>query len=90
MNKVIAGLMISVFSLAATACTPTQEGAAIGAGSGALIGTAIDGGGLGGALLGGAIGAGAGALVGRAVENQPGKCYYRDRYGREYVDNCPR
>lgn len=89
MKKIFAGIVVGVASLAATACTPTQEGAAIGAGTGALIGTAIDGGGLGGALVGGAIGAGAGALVGRAVENQPGKCYYRDRYGREYTDDCP-
>ena len=51
MKKFFAGIVIGVASLAATACTPTQEGAAIGAGTGALVGTAIDGGGLGGLQL---------------------------------------
>ena len=36
MKKIFAGIVIGVASLAATACTPTQEGAAIGAGTGAL------------------------------------------------------
>ena len=88
MKKIFAGVLIGAMSLAATACTPTQEGAAIGAGTGALIGTAIDDGGLGGALVGAAVGTAAGALVGRAAEGN-NKCYYRDRYGREYVDSCP-
>ncbi|AJY45755.1 YMGG-like glycine zipper-containing protein [Martelella endophytica] len=88
MKKILAGFLIGVSALAATACTPTQEGAAIGAGTGALVGTAIDGGGLGGALVGAAVGTAAGALIGRAAEGN-NKCYYRDRYGREYTDTCP-
>jgi hypothetical protein len=24
------------------------------------------------------------------VAEQPGQCYYRDRYGRRYIDDCPR
>jgi hypothetical protein len=30
-----------------------------------------------------------GALIGSVAE-QPGQCYYRDRYGRRYIDTCPR
>ena len=37
MKKFFAGIVIGVASLAATACTPTQEGAAIGAGSAAAL-----------------------------------------------------
>ena len=40
-----------------------------------------------GAVAGGAVGAVAGALIGRASE--PGRCIYRDRYGRQYVAACP-
>ena len=30
-----------------------------------------------------------GAVIGSVAE-QPGQCYYRDRYGRRYIDSCPR
>ncbi len=61
------------------------KSAVIGGASGAAIGAATTGK-AGGALVGGAVGAAAGALVGRATE--PGKCIYRDSYGREYVAAC--
>lgn len=67
-------------------CSQTEKGAAIGGASGAIIGGAVSGD-IGGAAVGGAVGAVAGALIGSA--NEPGRCYYRDRYGRRYVDACP-
>jgi hypothetical protein len=62
-----------------SACeTPQQTnalaGGALGAGAGALIGSAVSGGSAGGALAGAAIGAGSGALIGSAATPQPG--YY--------------
>jgi len=55
-----------------SACqTPQQQnalvGGALGAGAGALVGSAVSGGSAGGALAGAAIGAGSGALIGSAV-----------------------
>ena len=41
-----------------------------------------------GAAVGAAIGGIAGGVIGH-VSEQPGQCYYRDRYGRRYIDNCP-
>lgn len=72
------------------ACSQTEQGAAIGGVSGAVIGSAVasPGNRAEGALVGGAVGAVAGALIGRA--NEPNRCYYRDRYGQRYVDRCPR
>lgn len=88
MKKFILGIALL---LPVAACTPTEEGAAIGAGSGALIGAAVAGPGDRGegALVGGAIGAVAGALIGQSRE-RPGYCEYRDRRGRRYLERCPR
>jgi hypothetical protein len=36
---------------------------------------------------GAGIGGVSGALIGH-VRDQPGQCYYRDRYGRRYIDAC--
>ena len=47
--------------------TGTLAGGAIGAGGGALIGSALTGGSAGGAIAGGILGAGTGALIGNAV-----------------------
>ncbi len=69
------------------ACTTTEQGAAAGTVAGAAIGGATTGT-VEGAIVGGAIGAATGALIGRA--NDPGQCYYRDRYGRRYIAACPR
>lgn len=68
-------LVLSLALAAATslsACqTPQQQnalvGGALGAGAGALVGSAVSGGSAGGALAGAAIGAGSGALIGSAV-----------------------
>ena len=72
------------------ACTQTQQGAAIGAGSGALIGSAVasPGNRTEGAIAGAVVGGVAGALIGRATE--PNRCRYRDTYGNVYIAECPR
>ena len=84
MNKVIALVLVG---LAAASCTQTEKGAGIGAVSGAIIGGAVTGN-VRGAAVGAAIGGIAGGVIGH-VSEQPGQCYYRDRYGRRYIDNCP-
>jgi len=70
-----------VAAVSMSACqTPQQQtgtlaGGAIGAGTGALIGSAVSGGSAGGAIAGGVIGAGTGALIGNAVTAPPpGRC----------------
>lgn len=85
MRKVLALVLIG---LSVAGCTQTEKGATIGAASGAIIGGAITGD-VRGAAVGAAIGGVSGAVIGH-VSEQPGQCYYRDRYGRRYVDSCPR
>jgi len=71
-------LMLLVLGASLASCTATEKGAGIGAASGAIIGGAVTGnGGVSGAVIGN-------------VSEQPGQCYYRDRYGRRYIDDCPR
>lgn len=77
------------FLLAVAACTPTQQGAAIGGLGGAAVGAAVAGDEVEGAILGGAAGAVAGALIGRAAEGSS-QCIYRDEFGRRYTARCPR
>jgi len=77
------------FLIAVAACTPTQQGAAIGGVGGAALGAAVAGNDLEGAVIGGAAGAIAGALIGRAAEGS-NQCVYRDQYGRQYTAACPR
>ncbi len=81
-------LILAIAGLAIAGCTPTEKGAAIGAGTGAAVG-AIATGNIEGAAVGGLIGAAAGAVIGRVSEGS-NRCYYRDRNGRRYVDACPR
>ncbi len=79
-------------ALSVSACyTPQQQtgtlaGGAIGAGTGALIGSAVSGGSAGGAIAGGLIGAGTGALVGNAVTapQSSGRCA---QFGYDYNGN---
>ena len=84
MKKILA---LSCVLAALAACTPTQQGATVGAGTGAAIG-AIATGRAEGALVGAAIGGATGAVIGRVSENS-NRCYYRDRYGRQYQAACP-
>jgi hypothetical protein len=80
MRKIFALALALAGALSVSACyTPQQQtgtlaGGAIGAGTGALIGSAVSGGSVGGAVAGGLIGAGTGALVGNAVTAPPRRC----------------
>ncbi len=85
MKKILAFVLIG---LSIASCTPTERGASVGAVSGAVIGGAVTGN-VRGAAVGAAIGGVSGAVIGSVAE-QPGQCYYRDRYGRRYIDDCPR
>jgi outer membrane lipoprotein SlyB len=82
-------ILVVPFLLAAAACTPTQQGAAIGGLGGAAVGAAVDRDSVRGAVIGGAAGTIAGALIGRASEGSS-QCVYRDQYGRQYTAACPR
>ncbi|AYD02774.1 YMGG-like glycine zipper-containing protein [Neorhizobium sp. NCHU2750] len=85
MKKAVIMMLVGA---ALAGCTPTEQGAGIGAASGAIIGGAVTGN-VRGAAVGAAVGGVSGALIG-SVSEQPGQCYYRDRYGRRYIDDCPR
>lgn len=69
-----------------TGCSPTERGAGIGAATGAVVGGAVTGD-VRGAAVGAAIGGVSGAVIGH-VAGQPGRCYYRDKYGRRYIAAC--
>ena len=91
MKKTLALALALAGGLSLSGCyTPQQQtgtlaGGAIGAGTGALIGSAVSGGSAGGAIAGGLIGAGTGALVGNAVTApQPGRCA---QWGYDYNGN---
>lgn len=74
-------------ALALSACADNYavEGAAVGAAVGAGVG-AVTGGDIG---TGAAVGAAAGAVGGALIERD-GRCYRRDRDGREYEVECRR
>jgi hypothetical protein len=80
--------VLLLVGLSVAGCTQTEKGAGIGAGTGAIIGGLATGN-VRGAAVGAAIGGVSGAVIG-SVSEQPGQCYYRDRYGNRYVDRCPR
>jgi phage tail tape-measure protein len=84
-------LIIAATALSLTACTTTQQGAAIGAGAGAIVGAATTGN-----IVGTAVGAGVGAVVGGAAGNVLGRvdgsnnvCIYQRADGSRYRDTCP-
>ena len=81
MYKAIA---IVVAGLTVAGCTQTERGAAVRAASGAVIGGIVSN-----DVRGAAVGAANGGVLG-AVAAQPGQCYYRDKWGRRYIDDCPR
>ncbi|UXN67956.1 glycine zipper domain-containing protein (plasmid) [Devosia neptuniae] len=83
MKKIIA---IAAVAVALAGCSQSAGGgAAIGAASGALIG-GLTTNSWEGAAIGAAVGGASGAVIGKATE--PGKCVYRDRHGRQYIDVC--
>ncbi len=63
----------------------TLVGGALGAGGGALIGSALTGGSAGGAIAGGILGAGTGALIGNAVTAP--RHHHCARYGWDAYGN---
>lgn len=79
MNKMTVLALGLGLAVSLSACeTPQQQrgtlvGGALGAGTGALVGSAVSGGGAGGAVAGAVIGGGAGALVGNRV-TRPRHC----------------
>lgn len=85
MKKIIVAAAVVISALAVSSCTRTERNATIGAASGAIIGGAITGD-AGGAVAGAVVGGAAGVLVSRA--DRPGRCIYRDRYGRRYEARC--
>ena len=75
-QKMVALALALATAVSVSACqTPQQQnavvGGALGAGTGALVGSAVSGGSAGGTLAGAAIGAGTGALIGSAATPQP-------------------
>jgi len=76
MRKLLALSAALAAAVSVAACqTPQQQnalaGGALGAGAGALIGSAVTHGSAGGALAGAAIGAGSGAMIGAAATPPP-------------------
>ena len=92
MKKTFALPLALAGALSVSGCyTPQQQtgtlaGGAIGAGGGALIGSALTHGSAGGAIAGGLLGAGTGALIGNAVTAPPsgGRCA---QWGYDYNGN---
>ena len=87
-NKAIVLALALTGALSLSACATQQQtgtlvGGALGAGGGALIGSAVSGGSAGGAIAGGAIGAIGGAMVGNAV-TAPRGCA---QWGYDYYGN---
>ena len=80
MKKILALALALAAAMSVSACqTPQQQtgtlaGGAIGAGGGALIGSALTHGSAGGAIAGGLLGAGTGALIGNAATAPTGRC----------------
>ena len=94
MKTILALSLAFAAAVSVSACeTPQQQnalfGGALGAGTGALIGSAASGGSAGGALAGAAIGAGTGALIGSA-STPPGGYYGGPPPGGYYGAPPPR
>jgi hypothetical protein len=93
MKKTLVLALALAGALSVSGCyTPQQQtgtlaGGAIGAGGGALIGSALTHGSAGGAIAGGLLGAGTGALIGNAATAPPppsGRCA---QFGYDYNGN---
>ncbi len=93
MKRLATLAMVSALGLGLAACGETRSeravsGGLIGAGAGALVGSAVSGGRVGGTLAGAAIGGAGGAIVG--AETRPARrgCYATDEYGERYRVPC--
>lgn len=80
-------IILGLVGLTLASCTQTERGATLGATSGAIIG-GLTTGNVRGTAVGALIGGTVGAVLG-SVNEQPGQCYYQDRRGRRYIDDCP-
>ena len=93
MKKAITLALAVVGALSVSGCyTPQQQtgtlaGGAIGAGGGALIGSALTHGSAGGAIAGGLLGAGTGALIGNAATAPPAPSGRCAQWGYDYNGN---
>jgi uncharacterized protein YcfJ len=79
MTRILVLSLALAGAMSLSACQTSQQtgtlaGGAIGAGTGALLGSAVSGGSAGGAIAGGVIGAGTGALIGNAVSRPHRHC----------------
>ena len=79
MTRILVLSLALAGAMSLSACQTSQQtgtlaGGAIGAGTGALLGSAVSGGSPGGAIAGGVIGAGTGALIGNAVSRPHRHC----------------
>ena len=93
-------LIMAVAFAGLTACTSTQQGAAIGTAGGAIAGQLI-GGDTKSTLIGAAAGAAVGGLTGQLVGRAPAtttqptlnsgakQCVYQRNDGSQYQDACP-
>ena len=88
MTRILVLSLALAGAMSLSACQTSQQtgtlaGGAIGAGTGALLGSAVSGGSAGGAIAGGVIGAGTGALIGNAVTRPHRHCarWGFDRFG---------
>ena len=94
MKKMLALSLALAAAVSVAACeTPQQQnalvGGALGAGTGALVGSAVTHGSAGGALAGAAIGAGSGLIIGAAAT--PPQPYGGPAYGGPpYGGQCAR
>ena len=87
--NVLSKVSVVVLATGLLAGCHTYDGhnAAVGGTAGAVIG-AVAGKSVTATIAGAAIGAAAGVLIGRVAAGSD-DCYYRDRKGRRYIDECP-
>ncbi|MFE3836337.1 YMGG-like glycine zipper-containing protein [Pseudogemmobacter sonorensis] len=81
-------VLFAAAALGLSACTQTEQNAAIGALGGAAVGAAVssDSDRTKGAMLGAVVGTVAGTMVGQT--NTRGQCYYADGRGGTYIASC--
>ena len=81
-------LILAAAVLSLSACSTTEKTAAIGAGTGAVIG-GVASGNVYGAAAGAIVGGAAGALIGHVADSK-NMCTYRAKNGKLYTDYCPK
>lgn len=87
MRKLAAIFVVMAGALALAGCSATERGAAIGAGTGAVVG-GLASGTVTGAAIGAGVGGISGALIGRVADSQT-RCVYEYPNGDRFIDDCP-